>query len=608
MKKVSSFFFALLGSIERALRRLSISERIVVSIIGFIMITSGFFAAWYATSSFLVEVPRHGGVVNEGLIGSPRFINPLLAVSDTDRDLSALIYSGLMRVGPNGALIPDLAENYTVSDTGTVYTFTIKQNARFHDGTPVTADDIIFTIQKAQDPVLKSPKRANWEGVIAQKVDDHTVTFTLKKAYSPFIENTTLGILPKHIWKDALPEEYVFSQFNIEPIGSGPYKIDHIDRNASGVPQLYTLSSFSNFVLGEPYIDQLVFHFFSNEKNLVDAYTKGTIESLSSISATRAAELEKNTELSGDTLRIERFPLPRVLGVFFNQNQNKALAQKEVRTALAVAIDKQNVIDQALSGYGTVLNSPIPPGLVPFETISEKVVIATSSLATTSTSTITQSSDTDARIVAAQNILIKAGWKKNAKGIFELVVPAQKSKKATTIPLAFSLSTTDTPEFKEATELIADQWKKIGADVDVKIFDSSDINQSVLRRRSYDALFFGEVIGRDLDFFGFWHSSQRNDPGLNIALYTNSKVDKLLEDARTLQNRSDRLEKYKAFETEVSNDVPAIFVYAPDFIYILPKDLKNVTLYQMITPSDRFTSVNQWYRETDSVWPILKNI
>ncbi|MFA6552635.1 MAG: ABC transporter substrate-binding protein, partial [Candidatus Paceibacterota bacterium] len=194
--------FSSFGKIDNTIKNFSITEKslfyffvVVLAIIVFIFLAK-------VSNLFLVEIPVQGGTLNEGVVGSPRFINPILALNDADRDLTSLIYSGLLKATPEGRLVPDLASDYNISDNGLMYTFNIKANAKFHDGADVTADDVVFTIQRLQDATLKSPKRASWDGIIAAKVSDKQVTFTLKQPYSPFLENTTIGILPKHIWKD----------------------------------------------------------------------------------------------------------------------------------------------------------------------------------------------------------------------------------------------------------------------------------------------------------------------------------------------------------------------------------------------------------------------
>ena len=558
-------------SIRTALVSFSLGEKIIFGVLSATALFSAFLVLHTVDSYFLKEIPRHGGTFTEGVIGSPRYINPLLAFSDTDRDLVSLVYSGLLKAKPDGSLVGDLAQDYSISDDGKTYTFNIKKDAVFQDGTPVTADDVIFTIQKAQDPALKSPKRANWDGVKAEKVSDKTVKFTLKQPYAPFIENTTLGILPKHIWKDASIDEFTFSQFNIEPIGSGPYKIGTVSRNTSGIPDSLTLQSFRKYTLNDPYIDSIVFKFYPNETALVDAYKKGTVTALHSVSGEVASELKLTSA------RIEQYPLPQTFAVYFNQNVNPIFTHKEVRTVLNSIIDRKALIDQVLHSFGTEATSPIPQGLTDLKPIEPTVT----------------------SIAYAQAILEKAGWKKNQDGIYEL------KSKTKTETLSFSISTGDAPELKQAAEIIKKQWEQLGARIDVKVFEMNDLNQSVIRPRKYDSLFFGEIVGRDLDLYAFWHSSQRNDPGLNIAMYTNAKTDKILEDARTISDEDTRLQKYGAFEKEIINDTPAVFAYSPDFVYVLPEEIKGFSFGKTITPSDRFSDIENWYIQTDHVWNIF---
>ena len=566
-------------SIRNAIDSFNLGEKIVFGLLLVIALITAFTTIHSVNSLFLKEIPKRGGSFTEGVVGTARYINPTLAFSDTDRDLSSLIYSGLLKAKPDGTFAPDLASDYSISDDGKTYAFNIRDDAVFHDGTPVTADDILFTIQKIQDSSLKSPKRANWDGVTVEKISDKVVQFNLKQAYVPFIENTTLGILPKHIWKDASTDEFAFSQFNIEPVGSGPYKISKVSRNASGIPESITLEAFNHYSLGMPYVSSIKFNFYQNEKALVDAYKNGDFKSFHSASGETALALEKTGS------NIERYPLPQVFAIFFNQNHNPIFTHKEVRLALNIATDRQAILDQTLHSFGTEALSPIPQGLAKSTSIN---------------GTVSGSS-----ILDAQAILEKAGWKKNSSGIYELKTKAQAGQ-AKTETLAFTISTGNAPELKQSAEAIKKQWETLGAKIDVNVFEMTDLNQTVIRPRKYDALFFGEVVGRELDLYAFWHSSQRNDPGLNISMYTNAKVDKLLEDSRVTNNAEKRISMYQQIEREILNDTPAVFMYSPDFIYILPKEIKGVSVGKIVVPSDRFSDVEKWYTETDHVWSVFR--
>jgi peptide/nickel transport system substrate-binding protein len=195
------------------------------------------------------------------------------------------------------------------------------------------------------------------------------------------------------------------------------------------------------------------------------------------------------------------------------------------------------------------------------------------------------------------------GWVLGQDGV--LTKTTGKGKDAKTVRLAFSLSTGNVPELRAAAEYLRQQWSQMGAEVDVKIFDQGDLSQNVIRPRKYDALLFGEVVGRELDLFAFWHSSQRNDPGLNIAEYANSTADTILENLRATSDADTRVELIGKLMDELDKDVPAVFLYAPDFVYSVPKDIVGVHLGFIESPSDRFLSVTSWHRETDYVWPIF---
>ena len=566
-------------TLKKSVEHLSFAERIIFYVLSISLILSSVVIVFRLNDYLLVEIPARGGSFTEGIIGSPRFINPVLAISDADRDLTALIYSGLLKTAPDGSLLPDMAESYTLSPDGLTYTFILKNGLLFHDGMPITAEDVEFTVLKAQDSAIKSPKRANWDSVRVEKISDREIHFVLKQPYSPFLENTTMGILPKHIWKNLSAEEFAFSLFNVEPIGSGPFMIKSISRNSSGIPESYILSSFKNYTLGEPYIKTITISFHPSETAIIDLFKQSEIESINSVTPIEVSGLPaKNSNIITS-------PLSRVFGVFFNQNQAPIFAEGEVRKALDISIDKKAIVDEVLSGFGVVAESPIPKGFL--DSSSE-----------ISSNNISQQE----RISRAKNILEESGWKLNQFGIYE-----KTDKKKNTKTLSFSIATSDASELKKTVALIKETWEKVGAKVDVKIFEAGDLSQNIIRPRKYDALLFGEIIGNDLDLFAFWHSSQRNDPGLNIALYTNIKADKLLSDARVASDREERFVKYREFEKEIKKDIPAVFLYSPTFVYLSPKKIKAVDIGHVTVPSERFSNVHNWYIETEKVWKIFNN-
>jgi len=182
--------------IEQAIASFSLTEKVVFFILAVVFTTSVLYLVWKVNEAFLVEVPAYGGSLSEGVIGDPRYINPLLPITPSGTDLSSLIYSGLMKATPSGALVPDLAKSYTISSDGLTYTFVLKDNLTFQDGTPLTTDDIVFTIETAENADLKSPKAPNWNGVTVNKIDDKTIQALRSlpsKHHSRHLAKTSLG-------------------------------------------------------------------------------------------------------------------------------------------------------------------------------------------------------------------------------------------------------------------------------------------------------------------------------------------------------------------------------------------------------------------------------
>ncbi len=554
--------------------------KVAVVVLVIIFALSSLITIEHLNRKLMVDKPISGGQLTEGVLGSPRFINPLLAVSDADRDLVSLVYSGLLRLKADGGLEPDLAESYEISSDGLVYTFKLKPNLHWSDGEALTADDIVFTINSTQDPSIKSFRRASWNGVLVKKIDEKTVQFILKKPFFSFLDNATLGIMPKHLWGKIKAEKFALSSLNVDPIGSGPYVIKNINKDSSGIPISYKLIPFKKFALGEAKISSLTIRFYGDEKALIDAYNQGEITSASSISPSSAQKLEKEGR------RIIKSNLPRTFAIFLNQNRSPVLLNKEVREALDEAVDRQTIVNNLLGGYGQPLNGVLPENL---------------------NSGANLSYDLD----KAKGILSKAGWTTGSSSILEKKPSVKKGTKASSVQtLSFSLATANIPELKAVATMVASNWTKLGAQVNLEFFEPSNLNQDLIRPRKFEALLFGEVIGRGSDLYPFWHSSQRLDPGLNISMYTNSTVDKLLEEIRATAdggnlNSPQLAEKYRDIAKEINNDHPAIFLYSPYFLYAVPNDLKGIKIPTITSPADRFARIHKWYFKTDRVWKIF---
>lgn len=507
---------------------------------------------------FLITIPAYGGEIHEGISGTPRFINPVLATSVEDKDLTSLIFAGITKKDSEGNFILDMGENIEKSDDGLSYTIHIKKQAHFHNGDAVTSDDIIYTINLIQNPKIKSLRSLEWEGIHVDKIDDNTIHFTLKKEYPLFLEALSVGILPKKIWKELSDEQFSLSDYNIQAIGSGPYSIENIEK-VSGIPTLFTLSSHEKYTLGRPYIDTLYLHIYNSDTSLISAYNYGEVERISSLSKSKI-----NTIKNIGSAKIMTASLPRVFSVFLNPNKMEYLSDKNIRKALSLAIDRSAIIQTIYGGHAHSLLSPFP-----FETKESPV-----------------------DLIAAKKLLENSKYYKTASSSLEI-----------------TLTTSNSQELRDVAYMLKNNWEALGIKTTVLVYEASDINQNIVKERNFQTLLYGSLITHPSDVYAFYHSSQRVYPGLNISSYVSKKVD----DALLLLRSSDLKEQKVAYEflqNEFEEEVPNIFLYSPQFIYI-SKDKAHIILPNHLTESsERFTLIHSWYIKEERVWKTLykKNI
>ncbi len=549
------------------------SDRFILRTLFFIIISSGLILAFNFNQGFLLSIPSPGGVLREGIVGIPRFVNPALALTRADQDIVALVYSGLMKIDETGTLVPDLAESITLQEDGITYDIKMRRGITFHDGMPLTARDVAFTFSLIQNQDLKSPLRGNWNDVQIELIDEYQLKIILTEPYYPFIENFTVGIMPSHIW-DSLPiEQLPFSQYNTEPIGSGPFMIDEVKRDTSGLINQYSLHPIRNEGQ-QPNLAGIELTFFQNETQLVDALAQGDID------ATLFLPTDVVATLDPEQYQILTAPLPRVFAIFINQNRAPALRDLAARQALSAAVDRTALIQTVLNGYGVPISTPTVP-----------------------TGSELQSADTvlNTATTSASDILLAGGWKQTETGAW------QKKIGDTIETLAVTIRTGNSPQFERAAQAVALNWRSLGVEVQVEQYEQTGLVQSVIRTRDFQTLLFGLDLNRGQDLYPFWHSSQKDDPALNIAQYTNVSVDRLLETARGTTDPALRNEELKEASAIITEEVPAIFLYAPSITYVIDREIEPASFLTIGKPADRFMNITAWYARTDSVWPLFTN-
>ncbi|MDP3957197.1 MAG: ABC transporter substrate-binding protein [bacterium] len=511
-------------------------------------------------------VPKAGGEYIEGIAGQPRYINPVLSqTSEADADLAQLIYSGLFSYDASGNLVKRLAADWSVSEDGKLYTVTLRPGIRWHDGEELTADDILYTIQVIQDPSYKSPLRANWLSVDIAAVDRYTITFTLKKAYFGFLENLTLGILPKHIWENIAPENFLLADYNLAPIGSGPYSFFDSEKDSSGNMLSYELHAWKDYFDGAPYIAKIIFHFYPDEAALIDAYNRKEILGINSVMPENLSRLEEHK-----STRVYSINIPRIFAVFFNTTKSVALAHDEVREALSYATDRDAIIKDVLSGKGQSAYTAFLPFMTGY---SDDLAWPYFDME-------------KAKVLLEDN-----GWKQGDDGI--------RSKNGASLDI--ELTVPDWPELTRTADLLKAEWAEAGARVTVRVLGAADFQQKAIRPREYEALLFGEAALLDSDPYSFWHSSQKRDPGLNLALFDNKDADDVLATLRETLDLEKLREKYRAFQEILLKENPAVFLYSPTYLYVVNSTVKGIDIQSVDAGAFRLSNVKDWYINTKRV-------
>jgi len=525
---------------------------------------------------YLVEIPQAGGTFSEALVGNPRFINPVLAVSQVDKDIVELVYGSLVTKNSVGEIQNELAQSITVSEDGKKYTVKLRPDIFFHDGIAITADDVVYTIEKIKDPIVQSPLRANWIGVEIEKVSEDEVLFTLDKAYPLFITNLDIGIMPTHIWSKIASEEFPFSTQNIQPVGSGPFEINSVVRNEKGVITEYNLIRFSDS-LYKPFLQRIVLDIVKTPQEQITLYTKNTVDAISGVTPAQI----KNLQLKKTT--IKNYVLPRVFSLFYKQEKDSALQQKEVRQVLDILIHKEDIIDEVFAGYAKKIDGPLPP-TSPYAVLNEKEELSQ-----------------EERITKATALLKKNSWKFDEnKNLWSKTINDE------VVDLAFTLYTPNTNDLIVTANRIRSDFATLQIPVTIQHQDIERLTQDVIRPRAFELLLFGYVTDIPADLYPFWHSSGRIDPGLNIAEYVNITTDKELESIRTETDTDKMRKSYEVVQKEIASDVPATFLFSPEFIYIHRENfLQTKPVVAVAFPEDRFRNIEYWYTDTEKILPFF---
>ena len=434
--------------------------------------------------------PTTGGVYTEALVGSMGRLNPLLDWNNAaDRDIDRLIFSGLIRFDERGLPRPELAESWGTSSDGTIYNFSLRSNAVWHDGTPVTADDVIFTIDliKSNGSLFPQDVKDLWLQIEVKRMNDQNIKFTLPEPYAPFLDYVTFGILPKHLLEGTPADQLQNAEFNLKPIGTGPYKFDHLLVEGGQIRGV-VLNLNEKYYLDKPFIPQVVFRYYPDSTSAFDAYQQGEVLGISQVTLDTLPKALSDANLSVHTSR-----LPQIGIVFLNQN-NPTVAffqDAKVRRALLMGVNRNAIISKYMGGQAIVADSPILPGSWAYYEGIEHIQY-----------------DPE----AAAELLMGEGY----------VIPAAggEVRAKDGQPLAFTLAHPDDALHTQIAQAIQANWARIGVQVDLLPVPYDRLVAEFLTPRNYQAVLADLTMSRtpDPDPYPFWHQAEATD-GHHQSLY-----------------------------------------------------------------------------------------
>ncbi len=515
---------------------------------------------YLAFSVTTVVVPDYGGTYVEGIAGNPQAINPILSQQNpVDRDLVALIFNGLTRVGPQGEITPDLAEDWDISADGTAYTFFLRQDVLWHDGAPLTANDVVYTINAIQNPSYQgSPTLAElWRSVVVEQLDTYTVRFLLREPYAPFLDYTTVGILPVHILGSVPIETLGDSQFSASPIGTGPFMVAEVSARR------IVLEASPEYFRSRPYIDRIEFIYYPNDQAVFEARKRGEVAGIARVLPEHLDAVRNDPELTLYSAPISGYTL-----IFLNLDRG-VFQDPAVRRAMMLALDRQKLVDDVLGGQGIVIHSAILPDSWAYDRNVRQY-----------------NYDRRKAVVALE----EAGWfDDNGDGVRE---------RGTQV-LEFTLATNDDPTRVRLIHAVSEQLAAVGIRANPQVVGWDELTIEMLPTRRFDAVLSEwQGLPPDPDPYPFWHSSQAMEGGWNVASYISEGADLLLQDARTTNIREQRVELYRRFQELFSQDVPSLLLYQPVYNYAVDENVQGVQVAPMIDGSQRFSTISRWYIAT----------
>ncbi len=517
-----------------------------------------------------VVKPAEGGIYSEGVVGTFMRLNPLLDYyNQADRDVDHLIFSGMLRIDDHGLPQADLATSWGISRDGTIYNFSLNPKAVWHDGEPVVSDDVIFTIQMmtADDSPIPADIREFWKQIEVVRLDDKTVQFKLPEPYAPFLDYLTFGLLPSHILGDLSMANLINDPFNLQPVGSGPYRFDHLitnDGKVSGV----VLSTFKDYLPRGAYIDQIAIRYYPDAAASYAAYQAGETAGIGDVTSEILPEVLKEKNLSIYTTRL---PVMSMILLNLDNPDVKFFQDANVRKALIQGLNRQGMIDGMQNGQAILADGPILPGTWAYYDGIDHY-----------------SYDPN----QATSMLRDAGF----------TIPAEGGNTRTDkdgTELSFELLFPDDQNHQALANAIKQNWDALGVQVTLTALPYDQLVSEHLDTRNYQAALVDLNLSQtpDPDPYPFWHQTQITS-GQNYSKWDDRQASEYLEQARITTDLQERIRLYNNFQVRWSQELPAIPLFYPVYTYAVSNDVHGVSIGPILEPADRFNHVANWYLVT----------
>lgn len=511
--------------------------------------------------------PVQGGFYTEALVGSLQRLNPLFDFDNpADRDIDRLIYSRLIAFDERGNPSADLASAWGISRDGTVYNFDLKPDVKWHDGEPLTADDVLFTVDLLRNggSYVPADLQEFWAGIEVVKLSPTALQFKLPEPFAPFLDYLSFGILPSHLLNGKSIDEIKDMDFNIQPVGSGPYQFDRLIVENGQITGL-VLKTFADYYGKEPFIEQLIFRYYPDSAAALQAYQTGQVQGISRISSDALA-----AALAEPNLAVYTGRQPELAMVMLNLNNAEAsfFQDANLRRALYTGINRQYIVDKIFNGQAILADGPIFPGTWAYYDATPRI---------------------DLDVDMAKILLDEAGFPVNPDNTAERV-------SSDGIALKFTLLYPDTPQHQLVAEAIAQDWTALGVTVTLEAVPYDVLVMERLTNREYQAALVDLNLARypDPDPYPFWDSVLATS-GQNYSQWDHKIASEYLEEARIAVDAGERARLYRNFQVIFTDELPSLPLYYPVYNYGVDRQVQGVRMGPLLDTSDRFATILDWF-------------